>query len=81
MIPNGKVKVGDVVLYKRRKKIKQWDVNAISPSGEYIEIENDDWKDRWVYRGDILEILGDEIDITVSHVIERPPTIESKFKV
>jgi hypothetical protein len=81
MLANGKVKVGDVVLYKRKKKIKQWDVNAISPSGEYIEIENDNWSERWVYRGDLLEILGDEIEITVSSVTERPPVIESKFKV
>ena len=81
MIANGKVKVGDVILYKRRKKIKEWDVNAISPSGEYIEIENDGWSERWIYRGDVLEILGDEIEITVSTVTERAPVIESKFKV
>ena len=81
MIANGKMKVGDVVLYQRRKKIKEWTVNTISPSGEYVEIENDDWNERWVYRGDILEILSAEIEITVSTVNERPPVIESKFKV
>lgn len=83
MIANGKVKVGDVVLYKRRKKIKEWDVNTISPSGDYIEIENDDWNERWVYRGDLLEIVGHdggEIEITISTVSDRPPVIDSKFK-
>ncbi len=83
MIPNGRVKVGDVVLYKRKKKIKEWDVNTISPSGEYLEIENDDWSERWIYRGDALEIIesvGREIEITVSTVSERPTVIDSKFK-
>ena len=54
------LKVGDVVLYQRRKTIKEWDVNTISPSGRYIEIENDDWSDRWVLYTSILEIISTE---------------------
>ena len=83
MIPNGRLKIGDVVLYKRRKKIKEWDINGISPSGDYFAIENDDWSERWVFRGDILEIIEsneNEVEISVSTVTERPPVIESKFK-
>ena len=84
MIPHDRLKVGDIVLYKRRKKIKEWEINRISPSGKYFEIENDDWNARWVYLGDLLEIIehnDGEVEITVSTITERPPVIESKFKV
>ena len=82
----GRIKVGDVVLYKRRKKIKEWDVNSISPSERYIEIENDDWSERWVVYTDILEIIEsdgsneDGVDIATIVEVERHPVIESKFK-
>ncbi len=83
MIPNGRLKIGDVVLYKRKNKIKEWEINSISPSGDYFEIENDDWSERWIHRGNILEIIehnDGEIEITVSTVSDRPPVIDSKFK-
>jgi len=82
MIQNGILKVGDIVLYKRKKKIKEWEINAISPSGDYIEIENDDWDERWVYLGNLLEIIEsneNEVEITISTVSQRPPVIASKF--
>jgi len=83
MIPNGVFKVGDIVLYKRKKKIKEWEINNISPSGDYLEIENDDWSERWIFRGEALEIIEnneDEINISVSTISNRSPVIESKFK-
>lgn len=49
--------VGDEILYKRKKKIHEWEINKISPSGLYVEIENDDWSARWIHISDILEII------------------------
>lgn len=80
MIPIDTLKVGDIVLYKRKKKIAVWEINKIAPSGNYLEIENDKWNARWAYRGDILEILESEISISITTVSERPPVIDSKFK-
>ena len=78
MIANGQIEVGDVILYKRKKKIMEWEVNAISPEGDYIEIENGDWSERWICRADVLEILISESFDEVTP--ERAPVIASKFK-
>jgi hypothetical protein len=84
MIAANSLQVGDTILYKRRKKIMEWEVNTIAPTGKYAEIENDDWSARWVYYGDILEILeSDESNasnIDISATVEHHPVIESKFK-
>lgn len=57
MIYENELKVGDVILYKRKNKIKKWNIINIAPSGKYAEIRNDDWSERWIYFGDILEIV------------------------
>lgn len=79
MIPNGRIQIGDVILYQRGKKIHEWEINKISPSGDYFEIENDDWNARWVHRNKILEIMQSGLS-EIEIISERPPVIESKFK-
>ena len=80
MIRENTLKVGDTILYKRRKKVMEWEVLRIAPSGKYAEIENDNWSERWIYYGEILEIVeSEEPEVLVA--VERPPVIESKFKV
>ena len=81
MLTKGAARVGDIVLYNHKKKILEWEVLQISPSEQYVEIENEDYIDRWVYYSHLLEIIErDDDDIEISAVTERPPVIESKFK-
>jgi hypothetical protein len=61
------MQVGDTILYKRKRKIKEWEINKISPTGQYIAIENNSWNERWIPVTDILENMT------------RPPVAE-KFE-
>lgn len=60
MINKGKIQVGDMVLYRKGNTIKEWEVNAISPSETYVEVENDDHFARWIKYTEILEIMETE---------------------
>lgn len=83
MIRHSEIQVGDVVLYKRRKTIKEWVVTKISPSGNYFVIENDIWDERWVFLGDILEIIKHDVSIEIAiedtsmEIIEEEPNPHS----
>lgn len=52
--------VGDIVLYQKKSRIIEWEVNRVSPSGRHIAIENDDDFERWVPIRDILEVIESE---------------------
>lgn len=64
MLSKGRVQVDDIILYKRKNVIVEWEVNNISPSEIYVEIENNDHFARWIVYTDILEIIESEGDIS-----------------
>lgn len=53
------MKIGDTVLVNIKNRVHECEIVDKSPSGDYIEIENDRY-DRWVHRLNIVEILEEE---------------------
>ena len=60
--------VGDIILYRRKKVITEWEINKFSPSGEYVAVENDDYEERWIHVSEILDVIESDAEL--------PPTTE-----
>jgi hypothetical protein len=63
------VRVGDIILAQMGKRIEECEITAISPSGQFIRIDSENWEDQWIRLLDYLETLDPINEVEVNDAL------------